>query len=79
MDNGMRTGQTVKIHLTGETFSGDYVADLGAVSSLLTDSTHRQLVRLCCDYWPEMTRTAAERKELRRLPAFVLAVICRQL
>ena len=69
----------VMIELEGPYFGGEYVADLHAVSSLLTDYSHRQLVRYVMDCWPELTGTVESRKWLRRQPSFVLAIMLRQL
>jgi hypothetical protein len=69
----------VAIELDGPYWSGGYVAELHAVQSLLTDHSHRQLVALACVYWPEIAQHVEARKQLRRYPAFVLAVMLRQL
>jgi hypothetical protein len=65
----------VQVHLDSATFGGYYLAQLWRVQSKLTGATHRKLVRDCIDSWPELTHTVEQRKELRRFPLFVLALI----
>lgn len=68
----------VHVNIDSSHWGGDYVADLWRVQSKLS-LTHRQLVNECIELWPEISQHVEARKQLRRLPKFVLAIILTQI
>jgi hypothetical protein len=70
---------TVHVNIDSSHWGGDYVANIHAVSSLLTDTTARRRAHIAEAYWPEIWQHVEARKQFRRFPAFVQAIILRQL
>lgn len=81
--NTLYTGEphnndTIVLHLHNVPFSGAFVAFRTSVNAKLVNYTKRELERRCFDMWPEMFRTADERRALRRYDKLTLAVVLSQ-
>jgi hypothetical protein len=69
--------ELVRINLEGEHWSGEYVARMWQVRIGLGRSAKGRAADAAA-YWPEIWRHVDARKQFRRFPAFVQAVILNQ-
>jgi len=69
--------ETVSINLNSDHWGGEYVAPMWEVRIAL-GMTARQRAMYAADCWPEIWQHVEARKQFRRFPHFVQAVILKQ-